>query len=141
MEFVQVLFPTSRRVRIDGSLRGFTNRTLQVSAGSHRFTLDGDDDYAPPFREEAVSGTTMVFPLMVQFAPLEAFAEAATLDAAAPEAAPPRRTAAKKKRKKPAAKKRKPAKRAKKRAKKPSKKPAGKPKSAKRPAKKKKARK
>jgi|GEM_PF-1628633 len=114
MEFVRVLFPTSRRVRIDGTSRGTTNATLPVEAGTHRFTLAGNTDYSPPFDDRTVIGTTADFPLVVQFMPLAAEAaerETATLDAIAPEPAPrraaKRRPAAKKKpaKKKPAKKK------------------------------------
>lgn len=127
MEFVRVLFPTSRRVRIDGSLRGSTNKVLQVGAGTHRFMLDGLANYSPPFRDAAVTGTTLVFPLMLQFVPL-AFAtaaggETAALDTIAPETAP-----APQRRRKPAAKK-------------PGKKPAKKRPAKKKPAKKKTAKK
>ena len=138
MEFVRVLFPTSRRVRIDGSLRGSTNTTLQVNAGTHRFTLSGQPDYSPPFIDQAVTGTTVVFPLTIQFVPLAAAvpvgaeAETAVLESMAPPAAPPRRAA----KRRPSAKKKQAKKKAKKKtAKKPSaKKRTAKKRAAKKPA-------
>jgi hypothetical protein len=129
MEFVRVLFPSSRKVRIDGKLNGTTNKNLQVNAGTHRFALDGPADFSPPSIDQAVTGTTNSFPLTIQFVPLAiAMAapetETAGLDAIAPEAPVSRKRAAKRRR--PAAKKKKA----------PAKKPARKAPAKKKPAKK-----
>ncbi len=67
MEFVTVMFPTSRGVNIDGAPRGRTGQLLRLQAGTHRFDLGVPADYAPPNQTLAVVGTTAAAPLEVAF--------------------------------------------------------------------------
>ncbi len=58
----------SRMVLSGGSPVGPTNEDLEINAGTHRFTLDGAQDYAPAFQRVTVTGTSPVSPLPLVFA-------------------------------------------------------------------------
>ncbi len=68
MEYVNVTFPTSRYVYIDGEQGGRTNAVLRIEAGSHVFDLGNLANYAPESQELVVQGTTALSPLVVAFA-------------------------------------------------------------------------
>jgi hypothetical protein len=65
MEFVVVLYPTARKVRIDGQVAGNTNDQLVVERGHHVFDLGDPKDYKPMSVEKAVRNTTSVTPLRI----------------------------------------------------------------------------
>lgn len=67
MEYVKVTYPTDRLVRIDGESSGYTNDVLRVDAGTHIFDLGPLANYSPASRQVAVSGTTVLRPLVVPF--------------------------------------------------------------------------
>ncbi len=67
MEFVVVRFSESRQVYINGNPSGFTNDTLEVEEGHHRFTLEGPMNYQPESIEVAVGETTVISPLEITF--------------------------------------------------------------------------
>ncbi len=67
MEFVKVMFPTSRLVYIDGEPGGRTNTVLRIEAGTHVFELGNLVNYEPVSQEVAVVGTTVLEPLVVTF--------------------------------------------------------------------------
>jgi hypothetical protein len=47
MEYIRICFSISRAVIINGKTSGKTNTALQVAAGQHHVTLDGNSDFAP----------------------------------------------------------------------------------------------
>lgn len=68
MEYVKVIFPTTRYVYIDGEQGGRTNTVLRIEAGTHVFDLGNLANYAPESQELVVEGTTVLAPLVVAFA-------------------------------------------------------------------------
>ncbi|MCX7141562.1 MAG: PEGA domain-containing protein [Proteobacteria bacterium] len=68
MEFVKVTFPTSRYVYIDGEQAGRTNEVLRIEAGTHVFALGSLANYEPASQELEVAETTVLAPLVVEFA-------------------------------------------------------------------------
>jgi hypothetical protein len=76
MEFVRVLYPTSRPVEVDNTFVGHTNEVLGVETGTHRFDLGQPVDYEPAFKTVSVSGTVPANPMAILF------------DAIVPEGAP-----------------------------------------------------
>lgn len=101
MEFVKVLFPTSRRVNVDSAPQSFTGDVILVQAGIHRFDLGTPKDYTPPTRKLPVSGTTFSTPLEIEFTPAVFGVASAPHRPAPPRATARARSAAKKNAKRP----------------------------------------
>jgi len=96
MEFVFVDFPTSRRVDMDGTPFGITNRTLTCPPGHHTFDLGVPVNYSPVSQNVNVTGTTPTMPLHVLFRPAAtAFIAVPGGAAVKPKAAKPRKTSRK----------------------------------------------
>jgi hypothetical protein len=72
MEFVDATFPTQRRVRVDGAVRGQTNQVIRLQAGTHSFDLDTPKDYTPSIVVTQVIGTTQASPMIITFTPIAA---------------------------------------------------------------------
>jgi hypothetical protein len=70
MEFVDATFPTQRRVRVDGAVRGQTNQVIRVQAGTHSFDLDTPKDYTPSIVVTQIIGTTQASPMIITFTPI-----------------------------------------------------------------------
>jgi hypothetical protein len=69
MEYVKVVFPTRRRVYVDGEQNGYTNQVLRVDAGTHVFDLGPLANYRPASRKTMVGETTVLEPLEIRFRP------------------------------------------------------------------------
>ncbi len=69
MEYVKVVFPTRRRVYIDGEQNGYTNQVLRVDAGTHMFDLGPLANYRPASRKAMVQETTVLEPMEIRFRP------------------------------------------------------------------------
>jgi hypothetical protein len=65
VEYVKVAYLMERKVRIDGQVAGFTNRTLMVERGHHKFDLGDPADYHPLSVETDVQNTTGLSPLVI----------------------------------------------------------------------------
>lgn len=65
MEYVVVVYPTVRSVRIDGQVAGNTKDTLRVETGHHVFDLGSPPDYRPARVEKDVENTTSIGPLII----------------------------------------------------------------------------
>lgn len=72
MEFIIVLYPTSRGVVRDGQGVGQTNVILTMNAGVYTFTLAGPSDYAPSSIDVTLAGTSLGSPMVIEFQPLGA---------------------------------------------------------------------
>jgi hypothetical protein len=73
MEYVKITYFIERKVRIDDQVAGFTNRTLMVERGHHKFDLGDPADYSPEFVEIDVQQTTGLSPMIIDgFRPVEA---------------------------------------------------------------------
>ena len=67
IEFLLVTFPEERAVLADGARVGFTNHTLMLPTGEYEITLEGDG-CRPKSRDVALTGTSLVKPLVIAFA-------------------------------------------------------------------------
>jgi hypothetical protein len=65
MEYVVVLYPEDRKVRVDDKVAGNTNDKLMVETGHHVFDLGSPRDYKPLWVEKIVRNTTSVTPLRI----------------------------------------------------------------------------
>lgn len=70
VQFVKVIYPSTRRVNVDRVPLGDTGEILKMDAGNRIFDLDGDADYEPSTQTVRISGTTKANPKIVVFAPL-----------------------------------------------------------------------
>jgi hypothetical protein len=69
MEHVTVIFPTLRRVFIDGQDCGQTGEILRVAAGTHLFNLGEPSDYDPDAIMRQIAGTDPLLPQQIVFTP------------------------------------------------------------------------
>ena len=67
IQFLLVIFPEERTVLADGSGVGFTNHILMLPGDEYEITLGGGG-YSPASRDVALAGTSMVKPMVVNFA-------------------------------------------------------------------------
>ena len=67
MEYVKIMFSSTRPVNVDGSESGDTNAVLLVDAGTHQFDLGTPADYYPGSQNVAVTGTSSLGPKIVVF--------------------------------------------------------------------------
>lgn len=66
-EYVKVIFPTRRIVRVDGEGAGYTNRPFQVETGHHTFDLGPKKNYSPDSLTVNVIGTMPDEPMIIIF--------------------------------------------------------------------------
>jgi acyl carrier protein len=71
VEYVVVTFPKTRTVILDGDPGGITGAVLLVEKGTHRFQLDGPQDYTPKWRQSVVKNTTFASPMELSFEIIE----------------------------------------------------------------------
>ena len=74
MEFLIVLFPESRGVRVDGALQGKTNVIMQLEAGDHDVTLEPPRNFSPVSQHILLENTAALDPYRIQFHRLPASA-------------------------------------------------------------------
>ncbi len=70
-EYVKIKFPTKRKVYVDGSPAGLTNRIFQVETGHHTFKLGPKKNYRPEKRERKVKDTLPTKPMIISFERIE----------------------------------------------------------------------
>jgi hypothetical protein len=68
IEYLLVTYPEQRAVLADGDGVGFTNHTLMLPTDEYLITLEGAG-YQPPSHDIALSGTSLVTPMVVSFTP------------------------------------------------------------------------
>jgi hypothetical protein len=66
-EYIKVVFPTRRKVRVDGKAAGFTNRVFQVETGHHNFDLGDKPNYRPKKKNVEVINTQPSAPMVLIF--------------------------------------------------------------------------
>ena len=66
-EYIKVVFPTRRKVRVDGQAAGFTNKVFQVENGHHTIDLGQKQNYSPKKRDVNVIGTIADEPMIITF--------------------------------------------------------------------------
>jgi hypothetical protein len=74
MEFMIVIFPERRGVRVDGAPQGFTNIVLQIEAGEHGVTLEPPRNFSPVSQQVLLENTAPLDPYRVTFHVLPASA-------------------------------------------------------------------
>ena len=68
MEFLKVVFPGRREVVIDGVNSGqFTGDIIELEAGHHLISLEGEPDFVPEQQEIRIEGTSVLDPKEVTF--------------------------------------------------------------------------
>jgi hypothetical protein len=83
IEYLLVTYPEQRAVLADGNGVGFTNHTLMLPTDEYLITLDGAG-YQPPSQDIALSGTSLVKPMVISFTSTAPVAAAPASDAARP---------------------------------------------------------
>jgi hypothetical protein len=68
IQYVLVTYPEQRAVLADGDKVGFTNHTIMLPADEYLITLEGSG-YRPTSEDIALSGTSLVKPMVVAFLP------------------------------------------------------------------------
>ena len=74
MEFMIVIFPVARRVRVDGAPQGWTNTVLQLETGEHEVTLEGPRNFSPLSQRVLLENTAALDPVVITFHVLPASA-------------------------------------------------------------------
>ena len=70
MEYLVVLFPRSRRLVIDGELRGYTNELIELEGGEHRVSLGPPANFTPQSpRRIDLRNTSELMPHTILFKP------------------------------------------------------------------------
>jgi hypothetical protein len=87
VEYLLVTYPEQRAVLADGNGVGFTNHTFMLPTDEYLITLDGAG-YQPPSQDIALSGTSLVKPMVIAFTPASPVA-ASPPPPAAPRTPPP----------------------------------------------------
>ena len=82
IEYLLVTYPEQRAVLADGNGVGFTNHTLMLPTDEYLITLGGGG-YQPPSQDIALSGTSLVKPMVIAFTPASPVAAAPSPVAAA----------------------------------------------------------
>ena len=67
MEFLVVLFPRKRQVKIDGEVNGSTNELIEIEGGEHSVTLGPPRTFKPASRNVDVRNTSALMPMTVSF--------------------------------------------------------------------------
>ena len=90
IEYLLVTYPEQRAVLADGNGVGFTNHTFMLPTDEYLITLEGTG-YEPPNQDIALSGTSLVKPMVISFTPSTPAARAPAPPPAAPRTPPARR--------------------------------------------------
>jgi hypothetical protein len=68
MEYLRVLFSERRKVVIDGVNSGqYTGDVIELEAGRHIVSLNGEPDFDPELGEIILEGTSVLVPKEVRF--------------------------------------------------------------------------
>ncbi|WP_355661860.1 hypothetical protein [Halomonas salifodinae] len=71
-QYLRVDYPNRRKVWVDGTPAGWTNRLLQLETGHHVIGLNPQrPDFTPECHEIHLSGTRADAPLVLHFRPRE----------------------------------------------------------------------
>lgn len=84
IQFLLVTYPEQRAVLADGAGIGFTNHMLMLPGDEYLLTLDGDG-YQPLSQDIALTGTSMVKPMVISFVPTSTVAGKAVPSPTTPE--------------------------------------------------------
>jgi hypothetical protein len=74
MEYLIVLFPETRGVRVDGARQGWTNTVLPLDAGDHDVELEPPRNFSPVSQHICLENTAPLDPYRITFHRLPASA-------------------------------------------------------------------
>lgn len=67
-QYIKVIFPTRRKVWVDGNEAGLTNKVFRVETGHHTITLgQSKKNYTPERQDVILTGTTPTESLIIIF--------------------------------------------------------------------------
>lgn len=66
-EYLSVLYPNRRRVKINGSFQGHTNEVIELEGGRYEVSLGPPNNFTPEQVEVDLQGTTAFTPRTVRF--------------------------------------------------------------------------
>ena len=66
-EYLVVLFPRSRRVKINGEFMGATNTKLELEGGLYEVTLGPPRNFVPEKHAIDLCNTSSLMPMIVEF--------------------------------------------------------------------------
>lgn len=67
LEYLVVLFPRRRRVRINEQFNGHTNERIELEGGQYTVTLGPPLNFKPPSHEVDLRNTSQFNPLVIAF--------------------------------------------------------------------------
>jgi len=67
MEYLVVLFPRNRRVKINGEFMGATNTKLEIEGGHYTVTLGPPNNFTPEKYDIDLRNTASLMPMVVEF--------------------------------------------------------------------------
>jgi len=71
-EYLVVLFPSRRRVKINGQIMGNTNTKLELEGGRYEVTLGPPNNFAPESQPIDLKHTASLQPMVIEFQKVEA---------------------------------------------------------------------
>jgi uncharacterized membrane protein len=66
-EYLVILFPRSRRVKLNGEYSGKTNRLMEIEGGKYNITLGPPENFEPDAHDIDLRGTSAQSPKIVTF--------------------------------------------------------------------------
>ncbi|NIR30434.1 MAG: hypothetical protein GWN84_14225 [Gammaproteobacteria bacterium] len=67
MEYLVVLFPRRRRVKINDGFNGYTNELIELDGGPYTVSLGPPPNFTPQSRDVDLRNTAPLTPMIVQF--------------------------------------------------------------------------
>lgn len=71
-EYLVVLYPTQRRVKLNDEFMGYTNIILEIERGEYNVTLGPPQNFEPEVQQLDLRNTTVLNPRTIAFSPKEA---------------------------------------------------------------------
>lgn len=71
-EYLVVLFPSRRRVKINDQFMGHTNTKLELEGGRYEVTLGPPNNFAPESQTIDLKHTASLQPMVIEFQKVEA---------------------------------------------------------------------
>lgn len=67
MEYLVVLFPTRRRIKVNDEFSGFTNELIELDGGPYTVSLGPPANFSPESQPVDLKGTAPLTPMIVRF--------------------------------------------------------------------------
>jgi hypothetical protein len=66
-EYLVVLFPRSRRVKINDEFMGSTNKLIEIEGGKYKVTLGPPSNFTPKEKPIELRNTSRMTPMTIEF--------------------------------------------------------------------------